>query len=392
MTGTAQPPASGPDPLVVYGDENLGYDFGPEHPLTPRRFGPSIELMRTVGARNFAAPRLATDEELGRLHTIDYIHTVRAFSEDPDHADAAGIGPGDCPPFEGMHEASAAIAGGSIDAVGRILASEVQHAFNPGGGLHHAMPARASGFCIYNDVALGVARARDAGHRVLYVDLDVHHGDGTQALFWDDPQVMTVSIHETGQSLFPGTGSVDERGGPAAIGTAVNVPLEPYSGDGSWLAAVQQVVPALALAFNPTFLVTQHGCDTHAYDPLAHLRLTTRAYRSATVMLDTIAHRYAEGRWLATGGGGYDAYRVVPRSWSLVWLAQAHRDPPRETDKSWRERWAADAERYGQSPPPITYLDPEDLVRAEPSEILESNQKTTVRALTSALAYLKENA
>jgi len=368
---------------------NLDYDFGPEHPLTPRRFGPSIDLMQTVGASNFVEPRLATDDELGRLHTLDYIHTVRAFSEDPERADAAGIGPGDCPPFEGMHEASAAIAGGSIDAVGRILASEVQHAFNPGGGLHHAMAARASGFCIYNDVALGVARARDAGHRVLYVDLDVHHGDGTQALFWDDPQVMTVSIHETGQSLFPGTGSVDERGGPAAIGTAVNVPLEPYSGDGSWLAAVQQVVPALALAFNPTFLVTQHGCDTHAYDPLAHLRLTTRAYRAATVMLDTIAHRYADGRWLATGGGGYDAYRVVPRSWSLVWLAQAHADTPRSTDDGWRERWAADAELYGQSPPPRTFLDAEDLVRAEPAEIADRNRKTAERALMGTLVHLE---
>ena len=389
MTGPGQPSASGQDPLVVYGGVNLDYDFGPEHPLTPRRFGPSIDLMQTVGASNFVEPRLATDDELGRLHTLDYIHTVRAFSEDPERADTAGIGPGDCPPFEGMHEASAAIAGGSIDAVGRILASEVQHAFNPGGGLHHAMAARASGFCIYNDVALGVARARDAGHRVLYVDLDVHHGDGTQALFWDDPQVMTVSIHETGQSLFPGTGSVDERGGPAAIGTAVNVPLEPYSGDGSWLAAVQQVVPALALAFNPTFLVTQHGCDTHAYDPLAHLRLTTRAYRAATVMLDTIAHRYADGRWLATGGGGYDAYRVVPRSWSLVWLAQAHADTPRSTDDGWRERWAADAELYGQSPPPRTFLDAEDLVRAEPAEIADRNRKTAERALMGTLVHLE---
>ncbi|MGI8929609.1 MAG: acetoin utilization protein AcuC [Candidatus Limnocylindrales bacterium] len=389
MTGSVLPPA--PEPLVVYGDVNLTYDFGPEHPLTPRRFGPSIDLVRTVGATNFVEPRLATDEELARLHSPEYIRTVRAFSQDPDQSGAAGIGPGDCPSFEGMHEASAAVAGGSIDAVDRILAGEVEHAFNPGGGLHHATAARASGFCIYNDVALGVARARDAGHRVLYVDLDVHHGDGTQALFWDDPQVMTVSVHETGQALFPGTGFLDERGGQGALGTAVNVPLQPYSGDGSWLAAVQQVVPALALTFNPTFLVTQHGCDTHAYDPLAHLRLTTRAYRAATAMLDTIAHRYAEGRWLATGGGGYDAYRVVPRSWSLVWLAQAHCDPPRETDPAWRDRWADEAERYGQSPPPGTLLDPQDLVRPEPPELVELNRKTAGRALTGALELLEGN-
>ncbi len=380
---------AGAEPLVVFGDVSLTYDFGPEHPLTPRRFGPSIDLMRTLGATRFLEPRVASDEDLGRLHTPEYIRTVRDFSIDPDRPDSAGIGPGDCPPFEGMHEASAAVAGGSIDAVDRILAGEMPHAFHPGGGLHHAMAGRASGFCIYNDVALAVARARDAGHRVLYVDLDVHHGDGTQALFWDDPQVLTLSIHETGVSLFPGTGFVDERGGAGAMGTAVNVPLQPYSGDGSWLAAVQQLVRALALAFRPTFLVTQHGCDSHAYDPLAHLRLTTNAYRTATVMLDAIAHRYAEGRWLATGGGGYDAYRVVPRSWSLVWLAQAHLDPPRETDRAWRERWAAEAERYGQSPPPAAFLDPVDLVATERSETVEANLKTSERALTGALELLE---
>lgn len=379
-------------PLVVYGDINLAYDFGPEHPLTPRRFGPSIDLMRSVGAENFATPRVASDDELARLHSREYIATVKAFSEDPWRPSAAGIGPGDCPPFAAMHEASAAVAGGSIDAVDRILSGEVNHAFNPGGGLHHAMAARASGFCIYNDVALGVARARDAGHRVLYVDLDVHHGDGTQALFWDDPEVLTFSIHESGRSLFPGTGFVEERGGPSAPGTSVNVPLQPFSGDGSWLAAVEKMVPALAEVFRPTFLVTQHGCDTHAYDPLAHLRLTTNAYRAATVMLDEIAHTHAGGRWLATGGGGYDAYRVVPRSWSLVWLAQAHAKRPAETDSGWRERWSPDAERFDQSPPPATFLDPAGLVGEEPNGVFELNQKTADRALRGALELLGRSA
>ena len=377
-------------PLVVYGEANLAYDFGSEHPLTPRRFLPSIDLVRTVGATGFLEPRQATAAELTRLHTPEYIETVRTFSFDPwGHGPAAGIGPGDCPPFEGMHDASAAIAGGSIEAVDRILTGEVEHAFNPGGGLHHALADRASGFCIYNDVALAVARARDAGHRVLYVDLDVHHGDGTQALFWDDPQVLTLSIHETGQSLFPGTGFTSEQGGEGARGTAVNVPLQPFSGDGSWCRAVEQVVPALAEVFRPTFLVSQHGCDSHAYDPLAHLRVTTRGYRAATMLLDQIAHERCDGRWLATGGGGYDAYRVVPRSWSLVWLAQAHLDPPDETDAHWRERWAAESERYGQSPPPTEFLDPADLVKPETDELAQANATTVERALTGALRHLE---
>lgn len=384
-------PAAG-EPLVIYGDVSLTYNFGAEHPLTPRRFGPSIDLMRTLGANRFLEPRPATDVELERLHANEYIDVVRRFSDDPFLPSTAGIGPGDCPPFDGMHASSAAVAGGSIDAVDRLLAGEAEHAFHPGGGLHHAMRGRASGFCIYNDVALAVARARDAGHRVLYVDLDVHHGDGTQALFWDDPEVLTFSIHETGTALFPGTGFVDERGGPGALGTAVNVPLEPYSGDGSWLPAVQEIVPALAEAFRPTFLVTQHGCDTHEYDPLAHLRLTTRAYRAATVLLDEIAHRHTGGRWLATGGGGYDAYRVVPRSWSLVWLAQSHREPPAETDPSWRGRWRAESETHDQSPPPSSFVDPPDLVRDDPPDLVEANRKTAQRALAGTLELLEAHA
>jgi acetoin utilization protein AcuC len=199
---------------------------------------------------------------------------------------------------------------------------------------------------------------------------------------------MTLSIHETGMTLFPGSGFIDERGGPGAEGTSVNVPLQPYTGDGSWLEAVQLVVPALAEAFRPTFLVTQHGCDTHAYDPLAHLRLTTRAYRAATVLLDEVAHRFCDGRWYATGGGGYDAYRVVPRSWSLVWLAQAHLDPPGSTDVEWRDRWATEAEQHCQAPPPELFLDPEHLVGGDPEGVAETNRNTAERALSGTLELL----
>jgi acetoin utilization protein AcuC len=376
------------EPLVVYSELVREYDFGPEHPLTPRRFGPSIDLMRACGADRFLAPEPAGLEELARLHTHDYIGVVRAMGADPWHPAAAGIGPGDCPPFAGMHEASARVAGGSIAAVDAVLAGDVTHAFNPGGGLHHAMADRAAGFCIYNDVALAVARARDAGHRVLYVDLDVHHGDGTQELFWDDPQVLTFSIHESGQTLFPGTGYVSESGGPAAQGTAVNVPLQPYSGDASWRPIVREMLPALAEAFAPTFVVSQHGCDSHVYDPLAHLRVTTAGYREATVLLDELAHRWCEGRWVATGGGGYDAYRVVPRSWSLVWLAQAHREPPGRLPDDWRARWSGEAERYGQAPLPDVMVDPDSLASPESAAVVEANRRTAQKSLAQALRLM----
>ncbi len=344
--------------LLVYGPRSASYDFGPGHPLTPRRFGPGIELLRAVGAEPRLAPEPAPDAELLWCHSPRYIDAVKRFSVDLFGRPDVGISEGgDVPPFAGMHEAGAMVAGGSLRAVEAVLRGDVEHAFHPGGGLHHAMPGRASGFCIYDDPALAIARARQDGLRVLYVDLDVHHGDGVQAIHWADSGVLTLSIHETGRYLFPGTGRVGELGEGAAAGTSVNVPLEPETGEGAWLAAVEVLLPELVAAFGPDLIVSQHGADSHAWDPLAHLRVTTTAMGEAARLVDRLAHRYAGGRWLATGGGGYDAYRVVPRSWSLVWLAGAHREVPDATPVEWRERWAAEAARYGQAPLPATFED-----------------------------------
>jgi acetoin utilization protein AcuC len=345
--------------LLVFGPRSATYDFGPGHPLTPRRFGPGIELLRSVGAEPGLAPEPATIKDLRLCHARRYIDVVKRFSTSPFGGDGeAGIGEGgDNPPFAGMHEAGAMVAGGSLRAIEAVLKGDVEHAFHPGGGLHHAMPGRASGFCIYNDTALAVARARRDGLRVLYVDLDVHHGDGVQAIHRDDPGVLTLSVHETGRYLFPGTGGVGELGAGQAAGTSVNVPLEPGTGEGAWLDAVRALLPELAATFGPDVVVSQHGCDTHAWDPLAHLRVTTTAMGEAARLVDSVAHRFAGGRWLATGGGGYDAYRVVPRAWSLVWLAGAHREVPGATSAAWRERWEAEAGRYGQAPLPGAFED-----------------------------------
>lgn len=344
--------------LLVFGPRSLDYDFGDEHPLTPRRFGPGIDLLRAVGAEPAIAPEPASDEELRWLHERPYIDVVKRFSHDPYGFAQAGIGDGgDCPPFAEMHEASAAVVGGSVRAVEAILRGDVEHAFHPGGGLHHAMPARASGFCIYNDPAIAIARARHEGLRVMYIDLDVHHGDGVQAMHWDDPGVLTVSIHETGRALFPGTGEVDEVGEGAAAGTSVDVPLLPGTGEGAWLDVVESLLPELAATFGPDLIVSQHGADSHAWDPLAHLNVTTTAHGRAARLVDAIAHRFAAGRWLATGGGGYDAYRVVPRTWALTWLAGAHREVPAVVPAAWRDRWAAEAARYGRAPLPERFDD-----------------------------------
>ena len=349
-----------PDPLLVYGPRSTTYDFGSSHPLTPRRFGPGISLLEALGAVPGLAPEPATDEELGWIHDEGYIATVKAFSKDPGAPGRAGIGPGDTPAFAGMHEASAAVGGGSLRAMEAILRGEVLHAFQPGGGLHHAMRHRAGGFCVYDDPALAIARARRDGLRVLYIDLDVHHGDGVQTIHWADPGVMTVSIHETGMALFPGTGFADELGGPGAEGTAVNIPLDPGTGEIGWIEALEMALPPLAAAFQPAVVVSQHGADSHAFDPLAHLMVTTTAMGRAARLVDSLAHQHAGGRWLATGGGGYDVYRVVPRTWAQVWLAQSHATAPGDLPSAWRDRWADDAANYGQSPIPTTLDDPEN--------------------------------
>ena len=370
------------------------------HPLSPRRFGPGIELLRAVGAEPGLAPEPASDEELARLHSPEYIATVRRISAEASAATGAsgrraarlasapeaGIGPGDDPAFPGMHEAAATVAGGSIRAVEMILRGDVEHAFHPGGGLHHAMAARASGFCIYNDVALAIARARRDGLRVLYLDFDVHHGDGVQALHYTDPGVMTISFHESGRSLFPGSGFVDEMGEGTAAGTSVNVPLEPLAGPDAWLAAVVAVVPPLAAAFGPDIVVSQHGSDGHFWDPLAHLSLTTTVQGEAARIVDLITHLYSRGRWLATGGGGYAVYRVVPRVWALTWLAGAHRETPAALPEVWRAKWAGDAERWHEAPLPETFDDAAGLPPADSISAMASERaKETVDLVRTAL-------
>jgi acetoin utilization protein AcuC len=374
-------------PILVWGEGLRDYDFGPGHPLTPKRFGPGIDLLQALGAERVMEPRAADDATLRRVHVQHYIDQVRSFSDHPWQPAAMGVGTADVPAFHGIHEASALVAGASLGAVEQILVGAAQHAFSPAGGLHHAMRTRAAGFCVYNDVALAVAAARDAGHRVLYIDLDVHHGDGTQALFWEDPQVLTFSIHESGRSLFPGSGAVEECGVGTGQGFAVNAPLDEGVGDESWWNVAALMLPVLADMFKPTFIVSQHGCDTHALDPLAHLRVTTASYLRVCRLVDELAHEHAEGRWLATGGGGYDAFRVVPRSWALIWLVQAHREIPPTTPTAWRERWAAAAQEYGQAPPPVVLVDPPRTAAPDPDIIVSRNLKRARASLLQSLRY-----
>ncbi len=336
--------------LLAYGDDAPAYDHGPEHPLRPQRVALTRSLIQACGLLDApgvveVAGRDATDDELALVHDPAYVDAVRRAG----HGEAGawwqfGFGPGDNPVFPGMHEASARVAGASLVAAEAILSGRAQHAFNPSGGLHHAMPARASGFCVYDDPALAIAWLLDQGvARVAYVDVDVHHGDGPDAIFAADPRVLTISLHQDGRTLFPGTGFVADRGTGDAEGTAVNVPLPPLTGDEGWLRAFEEVVPPLVEAFAPEVLVTQLGCDTHHLDPLARLDLTTAAYRRAAAVLHDLAHRCTGGRWLATGGGGYQWARVVPRAWTTYFAEMTGVEVPDELPASWVERAGTEA-------------------------------------------------
>jgi acetoin utilization protein AcuC len=361
---------SGRSGLVLAPEARI-YDHGPQHPLRPERVLLTWDLIAATGldARPdvevlHAAP--ATREDLERVHAAAFIEaTERAGHGEAGDWSAFGYGPGDNPIFTDMHEAGAIVAGASIAAAAAVWRAHVAHAFNAAGGLHHAMPARASGFCVYDDPAIAIAWLLDRGaQRVAYVDVDVHHGDGVQAIFWNEPRVLTISLHEYEPYLFfPGTGGLDERGGPDAPGSAINVPLPAGTGDDAWLEALATIVPRAVAEFAPDVLVTQLGSDTHATDPLAQLRLTTRGYKEAAAILHRLAHDAAYGRWVATGGGGYQWARVVPRAWSLYFaeMANASADLHDELPRGWVERASARADE----PVPTTFSEPAAEPRAD---------------------------
>ncbi|MEV4760223.1 acetoin utilization protein AcuC [Micromonospora sp. NPDC049559] len=331
------------DTLVVWDEALLAYDLG-EHPLDPVRVELTIALARQYGILGrpgvrLLAPEPADDEALARVHRPDYLDAVRAAPDDPFFS-GYGLGTSDNPIFPGMHESSALVAGASLAAAEAVWRGEVRRAVNIAGGLHHAMPGRAAGFCVYNDPAVAIARLLDLGaERVAYVDVDVHHGDGVQEIFYTDPRVLTISLHETPLALFPGTGFSDETGGPGAEGSAVNVPLPPGTADAGWLRAFHAVVPSVLRAFRPQVLVTQCGADSHRLDPLADLRLSVDGQRASYLALRALADELCEGRWVATGGGGYALVEVVPRAWThLLAIATGEPvDPAALTPPDWRD-------------------------------------------------------
>ena len=304
---------------MVFDSSLTAYDFGPSHPMSPIRVDLTMRLARELGVLDrltvVPAP-FADDAQIATVHDAELIDAVTRAGKDPGSigVDDHGLGTDDNPVFADMHLAAAHVVGASLEAFRQVQSGESLHSANIAGGLHHAMRDRSSGFCIYNDVAIGIQWLLDQGvERVAYVDVDVHHGDGVEAIFYDDPRVLTISLHETGQMLFPGTGfpgrlrRSGRRGHGGQRRPAARAPPTPAGCGPStrscrrWCARSRREV-----------LVTQHGCDSHMEDPLAHLMLTVDGQRASYLALHDLAHEVCEGRWVATGGGGYALVEVVP--------------------------------------------------------------------------------
>jgi acetoin utilization protein AcuC len=307
---------------VIYSDEWRRFDYGPEHPLRMERLGLTWRLMEGYGltARpgvTVLSPAPADIEAVARFHGREYIEILRAVSAGDwvPHATRHGLGPGDNPIFPGLWDAAQLVAGGSLLAATLVAAGEADRAFHFAGGLHHAMRDRASGFCYVNDAVLAIMTLRQRGLRVAYVDIDAHHGDGVQFAFYDDPNVLTISTHERGDRLFPGTGFVEEMGQEAGLGCSVNLPLQPFTDDAIYEPAFEAVVPPLLRAFRPDVLVLQLGIDSHRTDPLTHLSLSIQGFTRAVTRLLELGPRV-----VALGGGGYDLPNVA-RAWTAAWAA-----------------------------------------------------------------------
>ncbi len=329
---------------VVWSPAFLEYDFGVHHPMAPLRLDLTFRLARELGLLDLPGVDVvgaepAHDALLRTAHDAAYVAAVHRASEQGEADPERGLGTDDDPVFPGMHDAAARQVTGSVESALDVWSGSARHAVNLAGGMHHAMPGRAAGFCVYNDAVAAIrALLADGAERVAYVDLDVHHGDGVEHAFWDDPRVLTVSVHESGHTLFPGTGAPHDVGGPSGRGFAANVALPAGTGDVGWLRAVGAVTLPVVRAFRPQVVVSQHGCDAHGLDPLANLAVSVDAQRAAAIAVHELAHEVADGRWLALGGGGYAIAQVVPRAWCHLLAVAMHEPVAVETPvpEAWR--------------------------------------------------------
>lgn len=324
----------------IYSDQFGGFDYGQSHPLRPFRLKLTYELIASCGllalpGAELIEARMATDDELSTFHDPEYLDILKAAGSGryKTCGDRFGIGTGDNPPFKGLYEWSRIVAGASLQASALVKEGKASVAFNISGGLHHARAEQASGFCYVNDVVIAILHLLAGGNKVAYIDIDAHHGDGVQEAFYSSDKVLTISLHETGAALFPGTGFPRETGEGLGRGYSVNVPMPPGSDDDLFLHAFREIVPPLLAAYRPDFVVSQLGVDMLAGDPLAHMHYTMDGFCEAVSIIREIAPR-----WVALGGGGYDITNVA-KAWTLAWAIMNGVEPPAEIPDDFLNRY-----------------------------------------------------
>ncbi|TVT29744.1 acetoin utilization protein AcuC [Salinicoccus cyprini] len=324
------------DPVYIYDEALLKYRFNSTHPFNQMRLKMTTDLLMASGhlkQSDIVKPREATDEELELVHKRDYIEAVKLAGkgELPENKlENYGLDTEDTPSFKDMHDKSRMLVGATLTAVEAVMEGRCDKALNLSGGLHHGFSGRAGGFCIYNDTAVAIEYLRTKyNKRVLYIDTDAHHGDGVQWIFYHTNEVMTYSIHETGRYLFPGTGSLTERGTEEGFGYAVNLPIDAFTEDDSFLSIFKETLEAAIIKFKPDVIFSQNGVDAHFRDPMTHLSLTSRTFEEIPRFVNEMADKYTDGKWIAVGGGGYNIWQVVPRMWAQVWLAMNSQKAPR---------------------------------------------------------------
>ena len=339
---------------LIYTDEYQKYNFGKDHPLRPLRLKLTYSLMEKLNLLKhqrliIMKPRLATQQEIETTHSPQYIEVVKKLSENPKDNSVIpyryGLGPGDNPIFEGMYEASALVCGASIEAADAVWNDEeIKIAFNPAGGLHHAMKDKASGFCIFNDIGVAINHLKKLKKdiKIAYLDIDCHHGDGVQWLFYDDPNVLTISFHQDGRFLFPGTGNINETGEGKGKGFSINFPLLPGTYNKSFINLFRKTAPKILEAYAPDILITQLGVDTYFDDPLTQMGFSLAVYRDIAQTMKTSAHEYCQNKWVALGGGGY-LMTVVPRAWTIFLARMLDVELKNELPDSWIKEAKEDA-------------------------------------------------
>ena len=342
----------------IYTENFSQYNFGSGHPLTPKRIELTYDLMKAynlfenpnIPNLKLITPRNATEEEVLRIHKSSYLDKLKELNGMGGNSPYQsfpkfGLGPGDNPIFAGMYDAAMAVCGASLTAADYILEKNNSRSFNITGGLHHAMPEMASGFCILNDVAVAIQHILDKspkGTKIMYLDIDCHHGDGVQWIFYDRPDVLTLSFHQDGKTLFPGSGALEENGKGEGLGYALNVPLLPGTIDSVYLNIFEKIVPEVMDAYRPDYLVCQLGVDTHFSDPITEMGLSTTGHERIFKEILQNVPKYCNNKFLGLGGGGYNI-GVVARSWSLFLaelLGTKISDPlPEKWFELFKEKW-----------------------------------------------------